>query len=383
LHEVPQPPGKFGTMKIENLLVTEEPVFIDRRKFLFAELAKRLKNVDFLPRKMEWYEKDIFKQSIKAFYTMRMLSRCKANSLFEKNADAFILKSKRAEQQISQLDRTPDYVFHLFGTYSPFWNRSDIPYAVYLDYTMALAEKAWIPWATFSSRRERDAWLKCETHLYQGAHHLFVMSDIVKNSLIKEYGIDAQKITTVGLGSIFKEPYEGIKSFGTQRILFNGSDFERKGGDIVLKAFEIVKKSLPNASLTVIGKKLKTSVAGVENPGSISSNAALEQLFLNADLVIAPAHCEPMGIFIVDAMSCGVPCIVSANDWNGMPEFLEHGVDGIKINQLLPELLAEHIVRLLGNASSLESMSLAARSKVKTQLNWNAIADKIVQTLTH
>jgi glycogen synthase len=119
-------------MKIENLLVTGEPVFIDRRKFLFIEMAKQLKNVDFLPREIEWYEKKFIKQSIKAFYTMRVRSRSKANSLFEKNADAFTLKSKRAEHQISQLERTPDYVFHLFGTYSPFWNQSDIPYAPYL-----------------------------------------------------------------------------------------------------------------------------------------------------------------------------------------------------------------------------------------------------------
>jgi glycogen synthase len=257
------------------------------------------------------------------------------------------------------------------------------PNSRYLDYTMALAEKAWTPWATFSSRKERDAWLRCETQLYQRSHHLFVMSDIVKNSLINDYDIEAQKITTVGLASIFREPHKGIKTFGTQRILFNGSDFERKGGDIVLKAFEIVKKTLPNASLTVIGKNIKTSVAGIETPGSVSSNAALKELFLNADLVIAPAHCEPMGIFILDAMSCGVPCIVSANDWNGIPEFLEHGVDGIKINQLLPELLAENIISLLGNSSSLKSMSQAAQNRVKAQLNWNAIANKIVQTLSY
>ncbi|MGA7954598.1 MAG: glycosyltransferase family 4 protein [Gloeobacterales cyanobacterium] len=368
-------------MKIENLLVTGENVFIDRRKFLFVEMANQLKNIEFLPREMEWYEKKYIKQFIKAFYTMRMLSRSKANSLFEKNAGAFILKSKRSEHRISQLERTPDYVFHIFGTYSPFWERSDIPYAVYLDYTMALAEKAWTPWATFSSRKERDAWLKCETQLYQRSHHLFVMSDIVKNSLIEDYRIDARKITTVGLSSIFREPYEGLKTFGSQRILFIGSDFERKGGDIVLKAFKFVKEKLPNVSLTMVGKKLKTSIEGIETPGSISSHATLEQLFLNADLAIAPAHCEPMGIFILDAMSCGVPCIVSANDWNGIPEFLEHGVDGIKINQLCPELLANHIISLLENTSTLESMSHAARNIVKTQLNWKAIAHKIMQTV--
>lgn len=369
-------------MKIKNILVTGENIYIDRHQFLFSEMAKHLNTVEFLPRETEWFEKKIIRQLIKSFYTIRMLSRSRANSLFEKNEKAFILKSQHSERRISQLEQTPDYVFHIFGTYSPFWKRSDIPYAVYLDYTMALAKKAWTPWATFSSTKEQDAWFKRETQLYERSHHLFTMTDLVKNSLIKDYGIDAQKITTVGLASIFRDPYEGIKTFGTQRILFNGSDFERKGGDIVLKAFEIVKKKLPNASLTVIGKKLKTSLEGIENPGSVASHAALEKLFLSTDLAVAPARCEPTGVFIVDAMRCGVPCIVSANDWNGIPEFLEHGVDSIIINQIHPEILAENIINLLGNSSRLESMSQAARNKVRTQLNWDAIANKIVQTLS-
>jgi glycogen synthase len=368
-------------LTIKNILVTGESIYIDRHRFLFAEMAKHLNSVEFLPRQIEWFEKKLVKQLIKSFYTIRTFSRSRANSLFEKNEKAFILKSQHSEHQISQLEKTPDYVFHIFGTYSPFWKRSDIPYAVYLDYTMALAEKAWTPWATFSSQKEQEAWFKQETQLYERSHHLFTMTDLVKNSLIRDYGIDEQKITTIGVASLFRDSYKGIKNFGTQRILFNGSDFERKGGDIVLKAFDLVKKKLPNASLTVIGKKLKTSAVGIENPGSISSHAALEKLFLGTDLVVAPARCEPTGVFIVDAMRCGVPCIVSANDWNGIPEFLEHGVDSVIINQLHPELLAENIIGLLENSSGLDSMSQAARNKVKTQLNWGAIANKIIQTL--
>jgi glycogen synthase len=369
-------------LTVKNILVTGEHVFIDRHQSLFVEMAKHLHEVEFLPREIEWFEKKIVRQLIKSFYTLRMFSRSKANSLFEKNEKAFILKSQHSEHRISQLEHTPDYVFHIFGTYSPFWKRSDIPYAVYLDYTMALAEKAWKPWATFSNQKEQDAWFKRETQLYKDSHHLFTMTDLVKKSLIEDYEIDEQKITTVGLASLFRDSYEGAKTFGTQRIIFNGSDFERKGGDIVIKAFEIVKKKLPNASLTVIGKELKTSIDGIENPGSISSHAELEELFLSADLAVAPARCEPTGVFIVDAMRCGVPCIVSANEWNGIPEFLEHGVDSIIINQLHPELLAEQIISLLGNPSTLESMSQAARNKVRTQLNWNAIANKVVHTLS-
>lgn len=369
-------------MEINNMVVTGEPFFLDRHQFLFTEMATHVQRLEFIPRENEWYEADLPKRLIKAFYTLRTGSRDKANSLFQKNEQAFILKSRRTEQKIRQLEYTPDFVFHVFSTYSPFWNPSDIPYAMYLDYTMGLAEKGWLPWASFVSRQERDAWFNRERQAYERAHHIFTMSQVVKDSLVQDYGINAGKVTSVGASGNFREPYQGQKTFGTQRILFNGSDFERKGGDIVFAAFALVRKVLPNAKLVVIGKKIETPIAGIENPGAIASFSDLEKLFLESDLVVAPARCEPFGVFLVEAMNYGVPCIVSKNDWNGIPEFLDHELDSMVINELDPELLADYIVNLLRNSSQLKLMSQAARLKVQNQLNWSNIAKTIAKTLS-
>jgi glycogen synthase len=367
-------------MKIKNILVTGEPLFLDRHQFLFTELSNYVDRLNLLPRDSEWYEARPITLLIKAFYAARIGSISNANTLFQKNQQAFALKSKRAEYQISQLKSPPDLVLHLFSTYSPFWSRSDIPYAMYLDYTMALAEKNWKPWACFINGKERNTWFELEQRTYSRSKHLFAMSNVVKNSLIADYSIAADKITVVGASSLFTKLYEGKKTFGTQQILFNGSDFTRKGGDVLFKAFTIVKKMLPNAKLVTIGKKIATSIPGIEVLGNVSASE-LENIFLKTDLVVAPARCEPFGIFLIDAMSYGVPCIVANGDGNGITEFLDPDVDGIVLHELSPELLAHYIIRLLTNPAALILMSQAAQLKVRTQLNWNTIAKTIAQTI--
>jgi glycogen synthase len=366
-------------MEIKKVLVTGEPLFLERHQFLFKALSTHFEQLQFLPRTSEWYEARIPRMLLKGIFAIRTCSLSKANALFQKNKLAFILKSKRAEHQIIKLEYQPDIVFHVFGTYSPFWGKSDIPYVIYLDYTVALTERNWSAWIYFFNQKERDSWFKCEHQLYKRAKHIFCMSHIVKKSLIQDYCIEDQKITVIGSSGDFIEAYNGEKKFGTQQILFNGSDFQRKGGHLVVAAFKKVKQALPEAKLVIIGKKVSIYEDGIDNPGHIS-HSDIHNLFLKTDLVLAPAHCDPFPTFLMEAMNYGIPCIVSAND--GMPEIVEHNVNGIVIDQPTPEILADHILNLLNNPRLIASMSQAARVQVKTKFNWDKIAKQIVKSLS-
>lgn len=367
-------------MKVGKILVTGESIFIERHQFLFKAMAEHCDRLQFLPRSSEWYEAGIPRKVIKTFYAMRTFSWSKANALFQKNKQAFIVKSQRSEAQIKQLTDKPDLVFHVFSTYSPFWHEFDLPYVMYLDYTVSLAERNWPGWACFTHPKHRESWLECERLVYDRAKHIFTMSHIVKKSLIKDYDIPDKKITLVGSSGDFLETYQGKKPFGSKQILFNGSDFQRKGGDLVLAAFKKVKQAIPEAKLVIIGKKLSLNEDGIENPGHISSRADLYDLFLKTDLVVAPAYCDPFPTFLMEAMNYGIPCIVSNND--GMPEIVDDRVNGIVIEQLTADSLADRIIHLLNNPSALAAMSQAARDKVKTELNWKNIANKIVRVLS-
>lgn len=364
---------------IKKLLATGEPPYLSRHRFLFQALSPYCEQFEILERQNEWYEARIPRLLLKYLYTLRVFSKTKADTLFQKNKREFIVKSRRFEQEIRQLESPPGLVFHIFNTFSPFWDHYATPYALYLDYTMSLSEKNKLPWAYFLNRTERDDWLTCEQQLFQRAKHLFTQSQVVKQSLIKDYGISSDRVTVVGASGDFEEPYQGKKTFGSQQVLFNGSDFERKGGDLVLAAFKQVRQALPNAKLVVIGKKLLQQPEGVENPGPVSREV-LRKLLLNSDLVVAPAYCDPFPRFVMEAMNYGVPCVVSNQD--GMPEIVDHSVNGVVLDKPRPTSLATSVIGLLTQPARLESMSQAAREKIKTRLNWDSVANDIVRVLS-
>ncbi len=377
----------MNTSKFKKMVFTGKPEFTRRRQGLFQALSQHYQSVEIINNTPEWYEHKPLELILKIFYSLFVFSLSKADCLLYKNKQAFIMRSLNIERQIRQLKYSPDLVFHIFSMSSPFWENFDIPFAIYLDYTMVLSEKNWQDWAFFINSQERDAWIECESKTYERACHIFVMSNIVKNSLIHDYGINSQKITVVGASVNFypNKINPTKKTFGSKKLLFNSSDFRRKGGDIVIKAFIKVKNMIPDAKLVVVGKKLNTltisHIEGVENIGQISSSEKMEILFSETDLVIAPARCEPFGIFLLDAMKNGVPCVITAGNGNGMPEFLEDWVDGIIIPELDPELIANTIIKLLNHPEQLSVISEAVTYKMQTKFNWHNIAQEIVNVL--
>jgi glycosyltransferase involved in cell wall biosynthesis len=363
-------------MKTEKILITGDAFFLNRHKPLFEAMSLQSHQLNYL-----FGDADFgLEKAVKIFGKLvSIVSPLRGNQI-QKNTKRFINKSKRIESKIRQLSDRPDYVLHVFGMYCPFWDQFDIPYGMLLDYTMSLAHKNWTPWCPFANKQQLAEWIECERLAYQRSHHLFAMSELVKSSLINDYGIAPEKITVIGSFASRHPLYEGEKSFGSQQLLFNGSDFERKGGDLVLAAFPIVKQSLPEAKLVIIGKNAKNLPNGAENRGRIASLEAMRQLFLETDLVVAPARCDPFPSFVIEAMNYGVPCIVSGND--GMPEIVDDGINGLVVDPLTPELLAEKIINLLGDRAKLSSMSEQAQQKVKTQFNCQTITHKIMRVLS-
>jgi glycogen synthase len=369
-------------MQINQLLITGDRLFINRHAPLFAALADHYPQLNYLIGD-EPYGSELINQGLK--FANQVLNRLASvqSEKHHKNAGHFIYRSRQIEKRIQQLPDKPDFVLHVFGLYCPFWETQDIPYGMYLDYTMALAAQNWPAWAPFTNPQDLQAWQECERTAYNRAHHLFTMSNKVKVSLIQDYGIPPEQITVVGSFAGRHPIYMGEKSFGSQQILFNGGDFQRKGGDLVLAAFAQVRQVISNAKLVVLGKRLGKPLAtrqpGVDTLGKIRSLTDLQEMFLQTDIVVAPGRCDPFPTFVIEAMNYGVPCIVA--DQDGMPEIVDHNHSGLVLSPASPDSLAEGIIRLLGEPKTLSVMSQQARTKVVEQLNARVIADKITQAL--
>lgn len=366
-------------MIVKSMIVTGAEFFILRHSHLFDELSLHLDHLAYISSAKKTLA-DRIELSVKLlFYTLKYVLSPSQLSIserfrkelilqnFNKSESAFITKSLQTEEKIRALNYKPDVVLQVFSLAAPFWREVNIPYVYYLDYTMALAKRNYPAWTPYNLK-EYNSFINCERSAYEKACYIFPMSQLVKSSLINDYGIPSEKIVVVGSSGNFLEPYAGEKSFGTKQILFNGSDFTRKGGELVLAAFKLVRQEIPNAKLVMVGSKLPFDQPGVDSLGQISSRVEMEKLFLSSDLVVAPAYCDPFPGFLIEALNYGVPCIVQDRD--GMPEIINNTVNGIVINQPVPEVLANEIIMLLNDTKRLKTMSQNAQNKVRKELNW-------------
>ena len=365
--------------QIKTLIVTGDRNFFSQKRFslLFDALAGHFDTLECVSIEniydAKWFKKAAKQVIRKLPFPVTTSGRVSA---MRKNKASFINQSRLCERQIRSLKATPDFVFHLFGMYCPFWDCFDIPFSMYLDYTMALAYKTWQPWAPFVREDDFLAWKECESIAYKQAASIFTFSHLVKQSLVEDYGIEPHKVFVVGASGQFLSPYEGIKRFGSHRILFNASNFERKGGDLVLSAFQKIKAAISTAELVIIGEELALGKQpGVNNLGIVSGPGAMQQLFLDCDILLAPALCEPYGQLLVESINYGLPCVVS--NIGGMPEIIDHDVNGLVLSELTPDCLADAVIGLLQDTPRLERYAKAGRQKVKEQLNWGVIAAKI------
>lgn len=304
---------------------------------------------------------------------------------FDRSPQGFALKSREFAGALARCRVRPDAIVHVFGLSSPQTAAGGIPFAHYLDYTYALALRGSDAPAKARSDGERRRFLELERQSYERATALFAMSRLVRDSLVDDYGIAPGKIAVTGAGSNIVVAPDAPKTYGSRRLLFNASEFERKGGDLVFAAFDRLRASDPRATLVTVGAPLPAPYvrrAGVEERGRVTLDA-MRDLYLTSDLVLAPSLRDPFPGVVIEAMAHGTPAIV--RDRDGMPEIVTDGIDGLVVRDAdaNAERLARLVRELLDDDARLRRLAEAARATVATRLNWDAVARHMLPFLTH
>ena len=357
------------------LAVSGDAFFLKRHAPLFTALQAHVDSVAIVAGGVlpEWLPLRIYNRLTRGTSWHDRLLRPDPNPV------AFGIRSRQMERALARLQPVPDLVLHVFCSFAPQLRNTRLPFVQYLDYTMAQARREWPEWASFHSEGSYRRWIDLERRTYGRARHLFVMSERVKDALAADYGIAERQVTVVGSGGHFDRVYDAAKSFGTNRVLFDGSAFIRKGGDILVAAIADVRRTLPSATLVMVGGTLDRPIDGVINPGHVSDPAALRELFLSADLVASAARCDPFPGFIIEALNYGVPCVVSQP--NGLSSAIRKARAGRVVDALDAHAFAEAILSLLSRPDTLPDLSSNARRVVAEQLNWKRVAEAMAPTL--
>jgi glycosyltransferase involved in cell wall biosynthesis len=229
-------------------------------------------------------------------------------------------------------------------------------------------------------RSEQALWMRLERRAYQQAAVIFTRSEYAARSVRDDYGIDPGKIVVAHAG--VNIPLPDVDSLSRQReprALFIGSDFLRKGGDIVLAAWPRVLERLPEARLTIIGDPVGPLPQGVDVLGGRWDPSRVIRELQRAQLFVMPSRCETWGDVFLEAMAHGVPCVGSAND--AIPEIIQDGFTGYIVADEDVAGLADRMSALLANPGLAAHLGLAGRRRVEERFTWQEIIGRMLPTL--
>jgi glycosyltransferase involved in cell wall biosynthesis len=288
---------------------------------------------------------------------------------------AFRVRTCTAERKLHDLESRYDLIYQDGAMFLP-GQDTRVPFVTYHDSNVVLSSRGgvWAHGAHYRGKTLRDT-IAQETLVYQRASLIFAMSDWLKKSLIRDFHVAPDKIVTTYAGTNLRsEPFE--KSYDGRTILFVGNDFERKGGPVLLEAFQAVKKEVKEARLIVVGPNVDIRQDGVEVKGRVADATELAKLFRDASLFVLPSAFEPFGIVFLEAFAFKNPCI--GTDVCAMPEIVEEGKGGFLVPRNDPAALADRMLLLLRDEPLSRKMGHYGYEKVRKIFNWDQVVDTMI-----
>jgi glycosyltransferase involved in cell wall biosynthesis len=141
------------------------------------------------------------------------------------------------------------------------------------------------------------------------------------------------------------------------RLLYVGGITERKGVDLLLRAFLLVAKRHPDSLLRIVGEgplqprlermATDSGVAGrVEFAGFVNYEE-IHTEYARADIFILPTLEDAFGVVVVEALAAGVPVVCSP--FAGAADYLQDGETGFIVDPADTPGMAERIGLLLSD----------------------------------
>jgi glycosyltransferase involved in cell wall biosynthesis len=212
--------------------------------------------------------------------------------------------------------------------------------------------------------------------------HFIAVSEAIRRRAI-EYGIPSDKISVKYIGvdvARFKPSGQPLPT-RNRRVLYVGRMVEKKGADLLIRAFARVRDSIPETELVMIGdgpllegnKRLAQALnVPVTFLGSMSHDAIKAQMN-EARVVCAPSvtaangDAEGFCIVILEAMASGVPVISSAR--GGASEGISHGLTGWCFPEHDIDAMVAHLTQSLTDDALISRMGRAARADVEARFD--------------
>ncbi len=174
-------------------------------------------------------------------------------------------------------------------------------------------------------------------------------------------------------------PSAGVRKAEPFRITFIGNDFERKGGDRLLRWF--ADSWSQNHQLHVVTSALRPSAAeripNVHWHGRVANSTIRDQILPSTAVLVLPTAADLSPLVLTEAAAAGVPAV--ASKIAGIPELVLHERTGFTPDHDDDAGFIAAISSLLGDRELNREMGLAARSHYVRNLDSERSTDDLLQ----
>lgn len=231
--------------------------------------------------------------------------------------------------------------------------------------------------------------LAMEAWWLRRATRLVGLTDALIERVGQLYQLQTDQISKVRLpvDTNFFRPNPRLKSMRDLRVLYVGRLEFRKGVHVLLRAIPRVLEAVPQAHFILIGNDdglqslLEVYRSDPRTQGSIdwracASREELREAYQRAHVCVVPSLWENHPIVCLEAMACGCPVVASRV--GGIPEIVQHDVNGSLVSAGSSYALAKALIALLTDARKREDLGLQARMRMEQRYEATRVLDETI-----
>jgi L-malate glycosyltransferase len=237
---------------------------------------------------------------------------------------------------------------------------------------------------------DKSAWMRWVTRYTLQRSAFFASDANVSRDKAVSFGMDPEKTVIFPWGTDiehFHPKHFQLPDPQSFTLFCNRTWEPIYGVDVLAKAFVKVANANPDVNLILLGGGSEGSrirqflmhggVLDRVHFGGHVSQADLPHWYHMADLYISPSHVDGSSVSLMEALACGLPCLVS--DIPGNREWVENGVNGWLFRDGDVEALAEKILNAIENRRLFDEIGKAARKTAEEKADWKKNFGKLLE----
>jgi L-malate glycosyltransferase len=233
-------------------------------------------------------------------------------------------------------------------------------------------------------------WMQWVTRYTLKRSSFFTSDAKVTRDIAVQYGVDPKKTVVfpwgVDLEQFKSYPDHWLMNAGHFTLFCNRAWETRYGVDVLARAFVKVARQSENADLILLGDgSLSNHIRHIFQVGGVTdrvtfggqiSQTDLPRWYQSADLYISPSHIDGSSVSLIEALACGLPCLVS--DIPANKEWVVEHENGWLFHDGDENDLVGKILTAIAQKEKLAEIGRAGRRSAEMRADWKKNSEALM-----